>query len=114
MPPLVKRYLAAFPFDAMAGLAVAIVALPLALAFGVTTGVGSTAGLTTAIVAGIVAGFFGGSNYQVSGPTGAMTVVLVPIVAVVIFFVFSSHQKTIDFNTQVKPIFNKKCIACHG
>jgi len=40
--------------------------------------------------------------------------VLVPIVAVVIFFVLSSRQKTIDFNTQVKPIFNKKCIACHG
>src|SRR5690349_8443830 len=43
-----------------------------------------------------------------------MLFVLVPIVAVIIFLVFSSHQKTIDFNTQVKPIFNKKCIACHG
>lgn len=70
-----------FAFDAVAGLTVAVVALPLALAFGETTGVGAAAGLTTAIVAGIVAGLFGGSNYQVSGPTGAMTVVLVPIVA---------------------------------
>ena len=65
----------------MAGATVGVVALPLALAFGITTGLGATAGLMTAIVAGLVAGVFGGSNVQVSGPTGAMTVVLVPIVA---------------------------------
>jgi SulP family sulfate permease len=67
--------------DVTAGVTVAVVALPLALAFGITTGLGAAAGLTTAIVAGIVAGVFGGSNFQVSGPTGAMTVVLVPLVA---------------------------------
>ncbi len=67
--------------DAIAGVTVAVVALPLALAFGITTGLGAAAGLTTAIVAGVVAGVFGGSNFQVSGPTGAMTVVLVPLVA---------------------------------
>lgn len=67
--------------DLVAGATVALVALPLALAFGVTTGAGPAAGLVTAIVAGLVAAIFGGSNYQVSGPTGAMTVVLVPIVA---------------------------------
>ena len=67
--------------DLVAGLTVAVVALPLALAFGITTGLGAAAGLTTAIVAGIVAAVFGGSNLQVSGPTGAMTVVLVPLVA---------------------------------
>ena len=67
--------------DLMAGLAVMVVALPLALGFGVTSGVGAAAGLTTAIVAGLVAAIFGGSHLQVSGPTGAMTVVLVPIVA---------------------------------
>ncbi len=67
--------------DVVAGITVGVVALPLALAFGITTGLGATAGLMTAIVAGIVAGVFGGSNVQVSGPTGAMTVVLVPIVA---------------------------------
>ena len=43
-----------------------------------------------------------------------MVFILVPIVAVIIFFVFNSRQAPIDFNTQVKPIFNKKCIACHG
>lgn len=65
--------------DLLAGLTVAIVALPLALAFGVSSGLGAQAGLVTAIVAGVLAAVFGGSNLQVSGPTGAMTVVLVPI-----------------------------------
>ncbi|MFI7603474.1 SulP family inorganic anion transporter [Actinoplanes sp. NPDC049681] len=67
--------------DLVAGLTVAVVALPLALAFGVTSGLGAQAGLVTAVVAGAVAAVFGGSNLQVSGPTGAMTVVLVPVVA---------------------------------
>ncbi|WTQ70380.1 SulP family inorganic anion transporter [Streptomyces sp. NBC_00161] len=65
----------------LAGLTVAIVALPLALGFGVSSGLGAEAGLATAVVAGALAAIFGGSNLQVSGPTGAMTVVLVPIVA---------------------------------
>jgi len=67
--------------DVLAGATVGVVALPLALAFGITSGLGAAAGLVTAIVAGLVAGVFGGSNVQVSGPTGAMTVVLVPVVA---------------------------------
>lgn len=67
--------------DLLAGLTVGIVALPLALAFGVSSGAGAEAGLVTAIVAGVVAAVFGGSNVQVSGPTGAMVVVLGPIVA---------------------------------
>ncbi|WP_432865930.1 SulP family inorganic anion transporter [Microbispora rosea] len=66
--------------DLIAGLTVAVVALPLALAFGVGSGLGAQAGLATAVVAGAIAAVFGGSNLQVSGPTGAMTVVLVPIV----------------------------------
>jgi SulP family sulfate permease len=64
----------------IAGLTVAVVALPLALAFGVASGVGARAGLITAIVAGTLAAIFGGSKVQVSGPTGAMTVVLIPVV----------------------------------
>jgi SulP family sulfate permease len=67
--------------DLLAGITVAVVALPLALAFGVASGLGAEAGLVTAIVAGVVAGAWGGSHVQVSGPTGAMTVVLVPVVA---------------------------------
>ncbi len=66
--------------DLLAGLTVAIVALPLALAFGVASGLGAEAGLTTAVIAGALAAIFGGSNLQVSGPTGAMTVVLIPVV----------------------------------
>ena len=68
--------------DVLAGLTVGVVALPLALAFGVSSGMGAAAGLVTAIVAGIVAAIFGGSHVQVSGPTGAMAVILAPIVAV--------------------------------
>jgi SulP family sulfate permease len=67
--------------DLLAGVTVGIVALPLALAFGVSSGAGAEAGLVTAVVAGIVAAVFGGSPVQVSGPTGAMVVVLAPIVA---------------------------------
>ncbi|MEU6999745.1 SulP family inorganic anion transporter [Nonomuraea sp. NPDC046570] len=67
--------------DLLAGLTVAIVALPLALGFGISSGLGAEAGLATAVVAGAMAALFGGSSLQVSGPTGAMTVVLVPITA---------------------------------
>jgi SulP family sulfate permease len=64
----------------LAGVTVGVVALPLALAFGISSGVGAAAGLITAVVAGLVAAVFGGSHVQVSGPTGAMAVVLAPIV----------------------------------
>jgi len=67
--------------DLVAGLTVGIIALPLALAFGVSSGAGAESGLITAIVAGVIAAVFGGSNIQVSGPTGAMVVVLGPVVA---------------------------------
>ncbi|WP_129590788.1 SulP family inorganic anion transporter, partial [Sanguibacter massiliensis] len=70
------------PADLLAGVTVGVVALPLALAFGVSSGVGPAAGLVTAVVAGIVAAVFGGSRVQVSGPTGAMAVVLAPLVAI--------------------------------
>lgn len=65
--------------DLVAGLTTGVVALPLALAFGVAAGMGARAGLVTAIVAGLLAAIFGGSRVQVSGPTGAMAVVLLPI-----------------------------------
>ena len=66
--------------DLIAGLTVAIVALPLAIGFGITSGMSAAAGLTTAIIAGFFAAIFGGSKYQVSGPTGAMTVILIPVI----------------------------------
>ena len=76
-----RTLFSAWRSDAIAGITVGIVALPLALGFAITTGAPASAGLSTAIIAGFIAALFGGSNYQVSGPTGAMTVVLVPIVA---------------------------------
>ena len=66
--------------DLIAGLTVAIVALPLAIGFGITSGMSAAAGLTTAIIASFLAAIFGGSKYQVSGPTGAMTVILIPVI----------------------------------
>src|SRR5690606_35884180 len=70
-----------FRSDLLAGITVAFVALPLALGFGVTSGAGAAAGVVTAITAGFAAAFFGGSRFQVTGPTGAMTAVLLGIVA---------------------------------
>jgi SulP family sulfate permease len=67
--------------DLTGGLTAAVVALPLALAFAVASGVEPEAGLYTAIIAGIVAAVFGGSPVQITGPTGAMAVILVGIVA---------------------------------
>lgn len=70
-----------FQQDALAGLTVAAVALPLALAFGVASGASAAAGLVTAILAGIIIGALGGAPYQISGPTGAMSAVLIVLVA---------------------------------
>lgn len=63
--------------DMLAGLTVAAVALPLALAFGVSSGANAAAGLITAIIAGLVIGGFSGASYQISGPTGAMSAILI-------------------------------------
>ncbi|HBG74869.1 MAG: sulfate permease [Chloroflexi bacterium GWB2_49_20] len=72
--------LAKFQLDVLAGLTVASVALPLALAFGVASGASAAAGLVTAILAGFVIGALSGAPYQISGPTGAMSAVLVVLV----------------------------------
>ncbi|MCE9644643.1 MAG: SulP family inorganic anion transporter [Chloroflexi bacterium] len=72
--------LAKFQQDLLAGLTVAAVALPLALAFGVASGASAAAGLVTAILAGLIMGLLGGSPYQISGPTGAMSAVLIVLV----------------------------------
>lgn len=73
--------LARFQQDLLAGLTVAAVALPLALAFGVASGASAAAGLVTAILAGFIMGLLGGAPYQISGPTGAMSAVLIVLVA---------------------------------
>lgn len=70
-----------FSSDLMAGITVAAVALPLALAFGVSSGATAAAGLVTAIIGGIVISLFSGASFQISGPTGAMSAILVTLAA---------------------------------
>jgi len=72
--------LARFQQDLLAGLTVAAVALPLALAFGVASGASAAAGLVTAILAGLIMGLLTGAPFQISGPTGAMSAVLIVLV----------------------------------
>ena len=72
--------LAKFQQDLLAGLTVAAVALPLALAFGVASGATAAAGLVTAILAGFIMGALTGAPFQISGPTGAMSAVLIVLV----------------------------------
>ena len=66
--------------DIFGGLTAAVVALPLALAFGIASGLGAIAGLYGAIAVGFFAAIFGGTKSQISGPTGPMTVVMAVIV----------------------------------
>lgn len=72
-----KRFLA----DATAGLTVAIVALPLSMALAIASGVTPDRGLYTAIVAGFLISAFGGSRFQIGGPTGAFVVVVFNVTA---------------------------------
>lgn len=67
--------------DIFGGITAAVIALPLALAFGVASGLGPMAGLYSAIAVGFFASLFGGTPAQVSGPTGPMTVVMAAVVA---------------------------------
>ena len=67
--------------DALAGLVVGVVALPLSMALAIASGVPPQHGLYTAIVAGAVIALLGGSMIQVTGPTAAFVVVLAPIAA---------------------------------
>lgn len=69
-----------FSKDLLAGITVTAVALPLALAFGVACGVTAEAGLVTAIIAGLIMSALAGASYQISGPTGAMSAILIGIV----------------------------------
>lgn len=66
-----------FKNDLMAGITVTAVALPLALAFGVSSGATAAAGLVTAIMAGLIIGLLSGGSFQISGPTGAMSAILI-------------------------------------
>lgn len=73
--------LAALRADALAGLTVAIVALPLSMALAIASGAGPEQGLVTAIVAGALISAFGGSRFQIGGPTGAFVVLVYATIA---------------------------------
>ncbi len=76
-----KNYTKAqFYKDAVAGVIVGIVALPLAIAFAIASGVSPEKGIFTAIVAGFIVSALGGSRVQIGGPTGAFIVVVYGIV----------------------------------
>ncbi len=76
-----REILSTLKGDIIGGITVAFVALPLALSFGVLSGAGAAAGVYGAIFCGILTSIFGGTKAQISGPTGAMTVVLVDMAA---------------------------------
>lgn len=67
--------------DVIAGIIVAIIALPLSIALAIASGVGPEQGLYTAIIAGFFISFFGGSRVQIGGPTAAFVVIIYGIVA---------------------------------
>lgn len=76
-----KRYLSShFQKDLMAGVTVGVISLPLAMAFAIASGVKPEYGIYTTIIAAVLASLFGGSRYQVTGPTGAFIPILLSIV----------------------------------
>lgn len=80
-PGMVRNYLRAnFLSDLKAGFITSVVALPLAIAFAVASGVPAVMGLYTAIIAGVLGSAFGGSRFSITGPTGAMTVIILSTV----------------------------------
>ncbi|WP_411287658.1 SulP family inorganic anion transporter [Phenylobacterium sp.] len=73
--------LADFRSDVVAGLTVAIVAMPLAMALAIASGATPAQGLITAVVAGFLISLLGGSRFQIGGPTGAFVVVVYGVIA---------------------------------
>lgn len=66
--------------DLISGIMIGIVAMPMSIAFAIASGVTPEQGIYTSIIAGFIIGLFGGSRYQISGPTGAFVVVVLSIV----------------------------------
>lgn len=89
--------------DLFGGITAGVVALPLALAMGVASGLGPMAGLYGAIFVGFFAALFGGTESQVSGPTGPMTVVVAGVVASI-----AIHP---DLNGNIELIFTTIILA---
>lgn len=89
--------------DIYGGLTAGVIALPLALAMGVASGLGPIAGLYGAIFVGFFAALFGGTESQISGPTGPMTVVVAGLVASI-----AAHP---DLSGNVELIFTAIVLA---
>ena len=70
-----------FVTDVVAGIIVAIIALPLSIALALASGVGPEQGIYTAIIAGFIISFLGGSRVQIAGPTAAFATIVAGIVA---------------------------------
>lgn len=70
-----------FRADAIAGLTVAVVALPLAMALAIASGATPEVGLITAVVAGFLISALGGSRFQIGGPTGAFVVIVYGVIS---------------------------------
>ena len=69
-----------FGADAVAGVTVAMVAIPLSIAIAIASGADPAKGLVTAIVGGFFVSFLGGSRVQIGGPTGAFIVVVFSVI----------------------------------
>ena len=67
--------------DVVAGIIVAIIALPLSIALALASGVGPENGIYTAIIAGFLISFLGGSRVQIAGPTAAFATIVAGIIA---------------------------------
>lgn len=78
--PLKRYFSGRFQRDLMAGLTVGVISLPLAMAFAIAAGVKPEYGIYTTCIAALFAALFGGSKYQVTGPTGAFIPILLSIV----------------------------------
>ncbi len=78
--PLKRYFSSRFQKDLMSGITVGVISLPLAMAFAIASGVKPEYGIYTTIIAAILAALFGGSRYQVTGPTGAFIPILLSIV----------------------------------
>ena len=86
--------------DILAGIVVAIIALPSAIAFGVGSGLGAVAGIWSAIIGGIFGGIFGGSMIGVSGPTGPT---MIQLAAIMVSFRLASGEA--DLGTAFSIVF---------
>ena len=78
--PLKRYFTRFFKKDLLAGLTVGVISLPLAMAFAIASGVNPEYGIYTTIIAACLVALFGGSKYQVAGPTGAFVPILLSIV----------------------------------